>query len=147
MKKLIAMIANQRWYRLLTVVVLGLTVFWMQAFANTSQAFAEETVKSPAGYYYKGAPSERISSSDREISNQQKSAIDQDRNENQAQKRPEGSLDNLGGTVKSPYGYYYKGTPEENFAKQGAEGAKDFLKSAKEKVGEAVESITGKTQQ
>jgi hypothetical protein len=186
MNKLISVLKNLRLHKILTIFVLGLAVFIMQAFGNTAQALADETVKSPYGYYYKGTPDENISTQDRnifnqdrnisnrdrDISNRDRNIFNQGRNDNQQLERTDrysqGSLNKSGETVKSPYGYYYKGTPDENVSNQvldsakrnlkdtaenvreklnldepAPEATKDFLQSAKEKVGEAVESLTG----
>ncbi|MDM9383261.1 hypothetical protein QUB80_21455 [Chlorogloeopsis sp. ULAP01] len=179
MNKFISVIKNLCLHKILMMLVVALSVLLMQAFGNTAQAFADETVKSPYGYYYKGTPDENISTQNRNILNQDRNAFNQDRNANRynnqqlerTERYSQGSFNKSGETVKSPYGYYYKGTPDENVSNQVVDSAKrnlkdtagnvreklnldepvpeatkDFIQSAKQKVGEAVESLTGSQQ-
>lgn len=55
--KVISWFKNIRLRQILTVFIVGLTVFVMQAFGgNALEAKADDTVKSPEGIYYKGTP-------------------------------------------------------------------------------------------
>ncbi len=55
--KVISMLKNLPVRQILTVFLVGLTVFVMQAFGgNPLQAQADDTVKSSQGIYYKGTP-------------------------------------------------------------------------------------------
>jgi len=142
-------------HRVLTVVFAGFVFIGAQAFGFTQQqAFADDTVVSPYGYYYKGTPDESVvNKGDTAVEgakNQLKNTVDSVRGNakdlvNSAKKGLaqddtfDGAKNNLrgiakdaadatnkgikdaaksanvtgeNGTVKSPYGYYYKGTPD-----------------------------------
>ncbi|NMG05506.1 hypothetical protein [Brasilonema sp. UFV-L1] len=114
--------------QILTVFLVGLTFFVMQAFGyNGLQAQANSTVTSPEGIYYKGTPtgsSGNIDNNDN-VSNDNKQ-FEQSRNnlketaENLREKVnnvTESVSRNVGDAVKTPEGIYYKATPnEDNFS-------------------------------
>ncbi|MBW4635133.1 MAG: hypothetical protein KME30_25520 [Iphinoe sp. HA4291-MV1] len=111
--------------KILTVFLVGLTFFVMQAFGyGALQAQADNTVTSPEGIYYKRTPEGRgnINNND--------NIRDNIKNDNklveQARKNLKETADNvrekvnnvgesvsrnMGDTVKTPEGIYYKGTP------------------------------------
>ncbi|WP_315789297.1 hypothetical protein [Fischerella sp. JS2] len=172
MKKLLSVAKSLRLRQIMTVFLAGLSIFVMQAFSNILPAQADETVKSPYGYYYKGTPDENVVNRDfdqnQNLMNQEKSMAENAKrnlkntaenvreklNFDEVQPKSTKNFSNFsnqsGETVKSPYGYYYKGTPDENVAngnfdqnrnlmnneKSMAENAKRNLKNTAENVRE-----------
>ncbi len=138
MNKIVSLLKNLRLRQILTVFMAGLTVFVMQAFGNILPAQADQTVESPYGYYYKGTPDGNAANRDRNILNQQdRSAY---RNDNQMVENARTNLKsntNSGETVESPYGYYYKGTPDENVSK----GDRNVLRNDNELVENSKNSL------
>jgi hypothetical protein len=108
--------------QILTVFLVGLTFFVMQAFGyGALQAQAEETVESPLGVYYKGTPSEETRSGTSGIQNDNKLVENARRNlkenadnvRSNLNQRVDNTRESLssGNNVESPLGIYYKGTP------------------------------------
>lgn len=136
MNKMISVLKNLRLRQILTVFIAGLTIFVMQAFSNVLPAQADETVKSPYGYYYKGTPDENVV--DRDVN------IRGDRQiENARQK-----LSNTAEDAKQGFSKTAENVREKlNLDEEPPQATKDFLKSTKEKIEETVESITGQQNQ
>ncbi|TFI53760.1 hypothetical protein BLD44_012090 [Mastigocladus laminosus UU774] len=126
MKKLLSLINNLRLRQILTVVLAGLTIFVMQAFSHVLPAQADETVKSPYGYYYKGTPDENIRNRDfdqnRNLTNNEKSTVDNAKN----------NLKNTADNIREKL----------NLDEPIPQSTKDFLKSTKEQTEDLVEPIT-----
>lgn len=115
-------------HRVLTVLFAGFVFLGAQAFGFTQQqAFADDTVVSPYGYYYKGTPDESVVNKDNTAvegaKNKLKSTVDNVKgiakdaanSTNKGIEDAAKSANNVtgeNGTVVSPYGYYYKGTPD-----------------------------------
>ncbi len=112
--------------QILTVFLVGLTFFVMQAlgYGNGLIAQAEETVQSPVGIYYKGTPSDTSSdksSGTSNIQNDNKLVENARKNLKETADNVREKVNNVGesvsgssdGTVKSPVGIYYKGTPSD----------------------------------
>jgi uncharacterized protein YjbJ (UPF0337 family) len=211
-------------HRLLTVVFAGFIFIGAQVFGFTQQqAFADDTVKSPSGVYYKGTPDESVLDKTNTTVENAKSklkntvdsvrgntknlvdsatkGLEKDDTFDNAKNKLKETADNLKGTakdavdstnkgiedaakstnvtgqagetVKSPYGYYYKGTPDEakienqtnnnvdtgknplqsiadnvreklNLDEPLPESTKEFLDSTQKRVEKAVEPITGR---
>ena len=173
--------------QIVTVFLVGFIFFTVQAFSS-SNAFAEETVKSPSGYYYKGTPDASetgsIRDGDKLVESAKSNLKDAADNIRQGAKNLGNPSEEpherasvtrteieqaQGGTVKSPYGYYYKGTPEEGKVEKHAnniksenplkeiadnvreklnldeplpESTKEFLNSTEKSVEKVVEPIT-----
>ncbi|MGH8001822.1 MAG: hypothetical protein ACREPR_20945 [Brasilonema sp.] len=135
--------------QILTVFLVGLTFFVTQAFGyGALQAQANNTVTSPEGIYYKGTPegSGRINNNDN-ISNDN-NLVEQARNnlketaDNVREKVNnvgESVSRNVGDTVKTPEGIYYKATPNGNNVSKGnklSQNGKNPLKEAADNVRE-----------
>jgi len=152
MKKLLSVLKSLRLRQIMTVLLAGLSIFVMQAFSNILPAQADETVKSPYGYYYKGTPDENVVNRDfdqnRNLMNKEKSMAENAKNnlKNAAENvREKLSFDetqikntkNLSNqaqaneTVKSPYGYYYKGTPDENVVNRDFDQNRNLMNNEK----------------
>lgn len=127
MKKVISFLKNLRLRQIMTVFLAGLTVFVMQAFGNILPAQADETVKSPYGYYYKGTPDENVAKGDRNFPS----------NDNQMGENVKNNLKSTVDNVREKL----------NLDEPVPQSTKDFLQSTKERVGEAVESLTGSQNQ
>jgi hypothetical protein len=102
--------------QILTVFLVGLTFFVMQAFGlGTLPAQATDTVKSPEGIYYKGTP-EETGSFNNSYGRSGNNLVDSARRnlqETTGSTRNNLTSRQLGETVTSPEGIYYKGTPDE----------------------------------
>lgn len=169
--------------KILTVFLAGLTFFVMQAFGyGALQAQANETVTSPEGIYYKGTPEGTGKINNNDNIRNDNNLFDQAKQnlketaENVREKVNnvgESVSRNVGNSVKTPEGVYYKATPDnDNFStgnklsqnggqnplKEAAENVreklnldeeppratKEFLRSTERKVENAVEPVTGK---
>jgi hypothetical protein len=126
MKKLLALVKSLRLRQIITVLLAGLTIFVMQAFGNVLPAQADETVKSPYGYYYKGTPDENVVNRDfdqnRNLMNNEKSMADQ------AKKNIKETAENV--------------REKLNLDEPLPKSTKEFLKSTKQKTEELVEPVT-----
>ncbi|MCP6762666.1 MAG: hypothetical protein NHB32_28800 [Fischerella sp. CENA71] len=126
MNRVISLVKNLRLRQIMTVVLAGLTIFVMQAFSNVLPAQADDTVKSPYGYYYKGTPDENVVNRDfdqnRNLINNEKSTVDNAKN----------NLKNTADNIREKL----------NLDEQVPQSTKDFLKSTKEKTENLVEPIT-----
>ncbi|MGJ5672773.1 MAG: hypothetical protein ACR9NN_04015 [Nostochopsis sp.] len=124
MNRVISLVKSLR--PLLTVVLAGLTIFVMQAFGNMLPAQADETVKSPYGYYYKGTPDENVVNRDFDkkidLRNDETSITDNARN----------NLKDTADNIREKL----------NLDEPLPQSTKDFLKSTKDKTEELVEPIT-----
>ncbi|MUG93122.1 hypothetical protein F7734_12015 [Scytonema sp. UIC 10036] len=125
----------KRLHQILTVFLVALTFFVMQAFGySTLQAQADQTVTSPEGIYYKAVPGEarNVNSTDklRTIDNNNVDNTNNNSNGNDLIENARKSLketadnvretvsrsvndaaQNMGDNVKTPEGLYYKSTP------------------------------------
>lgn len=151
MNRIFSWLQNTILRQIVIVCLAGFAFFGMQALnsGNTillAEVQTQETVRTPEGIYYKGTPDNRV-----------------DNSQNRLKSRTQE-------TVRTPEGNYYKQTPEnrasrndnqvenaQNRLKETAkdvreklnldeatpESTKEFLDSAKTKVKEAVEPITG----
>ncbi|MBW4672042.1 MAG: hypothetical protein KME60_32610 [Cyanomargarita calcarea GSE-NOS-MK-12-04C] len=188
MNRVFSWLQNHFLGQIFTVLLVGFVFFTAQAFSS-GNALAEETVKSPYGYYYKGTPDAAQTGSTRDgnklvesAKNNLKDAAGNVREgaknlltpSEQPHERASATRNEIeqaqGETVKSPYGYYYKGTPEEGKVENHAnniksanplkeiadnvreklnldeplpESTKEFLNSTEKSVEKAVEPITG----
>jgi hypothetical protein len=186
MNRIFSWLQNTFLGQIVSVFLVGFIFFTAQAFTS-GNALADETVKSPYGYYYKGTPDAAQTDSMRDGKNLVESA--KNNLKDAAGNVKEGAKNLLtpseepherasatrnqteqaqGGTVKSPYGYYYKGTPDEGKVENQAniksenpfkeiadnvreklnldeplpESTKEFLNSTEKNVEKAVEPIT-----
>ncbi|GAX41762.1 hypothetical protein NIES4075_27590 [Tolypothrix sp. NIES-4075] len=109
-------------HRVLTVVFAAFIFIGAQAFGygNALQAFADDTVESPIGIYYKGTPDESAPNKTNTAveggKSKLKSTFDNLRGTakdavNSTKKGIDDAAKSTGDTVKSPLGTYYKGTP------------------------------------
>ena len=182
MTSVFAWIQNAIVRRIVVVFMLGLAFLGMQSFGSSNGMLAQaDTVKTPEGIYYKGTPDNvGNTSGDKNIlekaidtlnpnsgDNIRRNFNDDRRfsQDNQGYYGDRGYSDNAanrgnsGGTVRTPEGIYYKGTPDnnqiensQNKLRQGAnnireklnlnedtpQATKDFLNSVKDKVGDVV---------
>lgn len=132
---------------ILTVFVVGLTFFVMQAFSfGTLPVQADQTVTSPEGIYYKGTP-EGIGNSNDKNRNDDKLVEKATKNlketaenvRNKVNNVGESVSRNVGDAVKTPESFSYKATPnEDNYSKGNklSEDSKNPLKEAVENVRE-----------
>jgi hypothetical protein len=109
-------------HRVLTVLFAAFIFIGAQAFGygNALQAFADDTVESPIGIYYKGTPDESVPNKTNTAveggKSKLKSAVDNLSGTakgavHSTKKGIEDAAKSTGDTVKSPLGTYYKGTP------------------------------------
>ncbi|MBW4569600.1 MAG: hypothetical protein KME31_16705 [Tolypothrix carrinoi HA7290-LM1] len=110
-------------HRVLTVVFAAFIFIGAQAFGygNALQAFANDTVESPIGIYYKGTPDEsapnKTNTTVESGKSKLKSTVDNLRGTakdavHSTKKGIDDAAKSTGDTVKSPLGTYYKGTPK-----------------------------------
>lgn len=167
MNKVIYWVKNLPLRQILTVFLVGLTFFVMQAFGygNAGEAQAE-TVESSEGIYYKGTPDSTVHT------NNGNSLVEK------AGKNLKETADDVGEKLnsdellKTPESNHYKAAPEHqdnikkdtnvfeqvkdnlketaetvkeklNLDEPIPEPTKEFLKSTEERVGETVEPVTG----
>lgn len=140
--------------QILTVFLVGLTFFVMQAFGygNGLIAQAEETVQSPVGIYYKGTPSDTSSgksSGTSNIQNDNKLVEKARKNLKETADNVRGQVKNFGesvsgssdGTVKSPVGIYYKGTPSDTSDTSNIQSDNNLIEKATKKVKETADNL------
>ncbi|KAB8315147.1 hypothetical protein SD81_034845 [Tolypothrix campylonemoides VB511288] len=148
--------------QILTVFLVGLTFFVMQAFGYSNRliAQAEETVQSPVGIYYKGTPSD--TSSDKSFDKSSDTSNIQNDNKliEKARKNLKETADNVrekvsnigesvsgsssgssDGTVKSPVGIYYKGTPSDTSDTSNIQDDNNLIEKATKKVKETADNL------
>ncbi|BAZ68335.1 MAG: hypothetical protein KME28_09140 [Pelatocladus maniniholoensis HA4357-MV3] len=126
MNRVISLVKSLRLRQIMTVILAGLTIFVMQAFGNVLPAQADNTVKSPYGYYYKGTPDENVG-------NRQ---FDQNRNlTNNEKSMADNAKDNLKNTADNI-------REKLNLDEPLPQSTKDFLNSTQEKTEDLVEPIT-----
>lgn len=112
-------------HRVLTVVFAAFIFIGAQAFGygNALQAFANDTVESPIGIYYKGTPDEsapnKTNTTVESGKSKLKSTADNLRGTakdavHSTKKGIDDAAKSTGDTVKSPLGTYYKGTPHSS---------------------------------
>jgi hypothetical protein len=169
--------------KILTVFLAGLTFFVMQAFGyNALQAQANDTVTTPQGIYYKGTPEGTGNINNNDNIRNDNNLVEQARKNiretadnvrDKINNVGESVSRNVGETVKTPEGIYYKGTPDENNFSTGNKvsqnggqnplkeiadnvreklnldeepprATKEFLRSTEIKVENAVEPVTGR---
>jgi hypothetical protein len=142
MNRVFSWLQNHLLGQIVTVFLVGFIFFTAQAFSS-GNALAEETVKSPYGYYYKGTPDAAQTDITRDSNNLVESVKNnlkdaagnvkegtknlitpsEEPHERASATRNE-TEEAQGETVKSPYGYYYKGTPEEGKVEKHANNIK-----------------------
>ncbi|PMB40591.1 hypothetical protein CEN47_03260 [Fischerella thermalis CCMEE 5319] len=126
MKKLLSVVKSLRLRQIMTVLLAGLSIFVMQSFSNIFPAQADETVKSPYGYYYKGTPDENVVKRDfdqnRNLMNNEKSMADN------AKRNLKNTADNV--------------REKLNLDEPLPKSTKEFLNSTKQKTEDLVEPIT-----
>lgn len=145
--------------QILTVFLVGLTFFVMQAFGygNRLIAQAEETVQSPVGIYYKGTPSDtssgksfNTSSDTSKIQNDNKLVEKARKNLKETADNVREKVSNFGesasgssdGTVKSPVGIYYKGTPSDTSSDtSNIQDDNNLIEKATKKVKETADNL------
>ncbi|ARV60185.1 hypothetical protein BZZ01_17495 [Nostocales cyanobacterium HT-58-2] len=116
----------KRLRQILTVFLIGLTFFVMQAFGGTLQARADNTVKSPEGIYYKAVPGDTgnirnnndIRNDNKLVENARRNLKDTADNVREKLNVGESLSQKTDDTVRSPEGIYYKGTPDEAKARR-----------------------------
>ncbi|MEA5505264.1 hypothetical protein VB735_19545 [Halotia wernerae UHCC 0503] len=102
------------------VFLASLTFLGMQAFGYGNAMVAQaDTVKTPEGIYYKGVPdSQNNISTDNNLLEKAKNSLKQSTDNNVRQNpnayRQFSGNTNIGDTVKTPEGTYYKGVPDGN---------------------------------
>lgn len=181
MTRLFAWVQNVLVRRIAMVFLLGLAFLGLQFFgySNGMQAQAD-TVKTPEGIYYKGTPDNIGSGSsggnliDKAVDSLKSNSGDNIRrnfNDDRSSYDSRGyygntssnssNRGNIGETVKTPEGTYYKGTPDNNLIENSQnklgkaansireklnldedtpQATKDFVGSVKNKVGEVINS-------
>lgn len=136
-------------HRVLTVVFAAFIFIGAQAFGygNALQAFADDTVESPIGIYYKGTPDESVSDKTKitveggksklksavdnlrgtakDAVNSAKKGLAEDDTFDTAKKKLKSTADNLGGTAKDAVNYTKKGI--DDAAKSTGETVKSPL--------------------
>ncbi|MEI2583694.1 hypothetical protein [Scytonema sp. PRP1] len=145
--------------QILTVFLVGLTFFVMQAlgYGNSLIAQAEETVQSPVGIYYKGTPSDTSSdksSGTSNIQNDNKLVEKARKNLKETADNVREKVSNIGesvsgsssgssdGTVKSPVGIYYKGTPSDTSSDtSNIQDDNNLIEKATKKVKETADNL------
>ncbi len=141
--------------QILTVFLVGLTFFVMQAlgYGNGLIAQAEETVQSPVGIYYKGTPSDTSSdksSGTSNIQNDNKLVENARKNLKETADNVREKVNNIGesvsgssdGTVKSPVGIYYKGTPSDTSSDtSNIQSDNNLIEKATKKVKETADNL------
>ncbi|PLZ96037.1 hypothetical protein CEN50_20145 [Fischerella thermalis CCMEE 5268] len=126
MKKLLSVVKSLRLRHIMTVLLAGLSIFVMQAFSNILPAQANETVKSPYGYYYKGTPDENVVNRD----------FDQNRNlMNNEKSMADNAKRNLKNTAENV-------REKLNLDEPLPKSTKEFLNSTKQKTEDLVKPIT-----
>lgn len=158
MNRIFSWLQNTILRQIVIVCLAGFAFLGMQAFNSSNpillaEVQTQETVKTPEGIYYKGTPDNRDIRNDNQVDNAQ----------NRLKSRTQE-------TARTSEGNYYKETPESrairndnqvdnaqkrlrdtsenvreklNLDEETPEATKEFLDSAKSKVKEAVEPITG----
>ncbi|BAY47447.1 hypothetical protein SAMD00079811_50650 [Scytonema sp. HK-05] len=145
--------------QILTVFLVGLTFFVMQAFGygNALIAQAEETVESPVGIYYKGTPSDTGSNTSSNKSSDTSKIQNDNKLVEKARKNLKETADNVrekannfgesvsgssDGNVKSPVGIYYKGTPSDTSSDtSNIQDDNNLIEKATKKVKETADNL------
>jgi hypothetical protein len=175
MIRVFAWVKNAIVRRIMVVFLLGLAFLGIQSFGYSNGMLAQaDTVKTPEGIYYKGTPDNVGNTSgdknllDKAIDTLKPNSgnnVRRNSNDNQGYYGDRGYYNNsankgnIGDTVRTPEGIYYKGTPDNNpiensqnklskaantirqklnLDEDTPQATKDFVSSVKSKVGEVV---------
>ncbi|BAY07932.1 hypothetical protein [Calothrix sp. NIES-2098] len=176
MTRVFSWIQNVIVRRIMVVFLMGLAFLGMQSFGYSNRMVAQADVKTPEGIYYKGTP-DNVSNSgnDKNLLNKAIDTLkpnsgdnvrrnfndDQGYYSNRSYSDNTANRSNIGDTVKTPEGIYYKGTPDNNpiensqnklgkaasnireklnLDEDTPRSTKEFVNSAKNKVGEVLNS-------
>ncbi|MDZ7962265.1 MAG: hypothetical protein RMY34_31110 [Aulosira sp. DedQUE10] len=153
MTRVFSWIQNVLLRRIAIVLLLGLAFLGMQfsGYSNGMQAQAD-TVKTPEGIYYKGTPDNVGNTSNdknllnKAVDNLKSNSGDNVRrnfNDDRGYSENKGYSDNrgysnnrgnIGETVKTPEGTYYKGTPDNNLIENSKNTIKEGADHIREKL-------------
>jgi len=141
MDKVISWVKNLRPRQIMTVFLVGLTVFVIQSFSDGKALQARADVQSPAGIYYKGTPDETDS-----INRDQTGNINKD---NQLVEKARKNLKettnnawerlNSNEALKTAESTYYKATPESNSTQSN-----NVIEQARQNLQETAQNIKEK---
>ncbi len=116
------------------VFLASLTFLGMQAFSYGNVMVAQaDTVKTPEGIYYKGVPDSNGTNIIEKAKGSFKQSTDNNVRQNPNAHRQFSGNANIGDTVKTPEGTYYKGVPDGN-GTSIIEKAKDSLQGTSENI-------------
>ncbi|WGV27718.1 hypothetical protein [Halotia branconii] len=114
--------------------LVSLAFLGMQAFGYGNGVVAQaDTVKTPEGIYYKGVPDSNGTNIVEKAKGSFKQSADNNVRQNPNNYRQFSGNTNIGDTVKTPEGTYYKGVPNSN-GTNIIEKAKDSLQGTAENI-------------